>query len=207
MAFFVNELCCLFNLMIYNPSLPIIKPEWYGNPLDKKGRFVNHEFPHIPKFKDVWRWQTGPRPFKKEKKLDLWKPECLADSLFRRKNDDCIVWLGHAWFFIRLNGISMLIDPVLFNARFLRHRVKQPYPPHAFGEIDYAALARQARSVRLVERRLVNEADAEPTADLLQRRRHLQGMRPALHLARPGEQRDRRIVGEGHAANYDARIG
>jgi L-ascorbate metabolism protein UlaG (beta-lactamase superfamily) len=131
--------------MSYNPSLPIIKSGWTGNPIDKKGRFCNHEFPHIPKFKDVWRWQTGPRPFKKEKKQDIWVPETMADSLFRRKNDDCIVWLGHAWFFIRLNGISMLIDPVLFQARFLRHRAKQPYPPHAFGEIDYILVSHDHR--------------------------------------------------------------
>jgi L-ascorbate metabolism protein UlaG (beta-lactamase superfamily) len=131
--------------MIYNPSLPIIKSGWLGNPLDKSGRFTNHEFPHIPKFKDVWRWQTGPRPFKTEKKIDFWKPESLLDSGFRRKNDDCLVWLGHAWFFLRLNGVSMLIDPVLFPNRFLKHRVKHPYSPHMFGEIDFILVSHDHR--------------------------------------------------------------
>lgn len=39
----------------------------------------------------------------------------------------------------------MLIDPVLFRARFLRHRAKQPYPPHAFGEIDYILVSHDHR--------------------------------------------------------------
>lgn len=131
--------------MYLNPSLPVIKKGWNGNPVDRKNRFTNHEFPHIPRFKDVWRWQTGPKPLKKEKKADKWVPESAADRAFADNNDDCLVWLGHAWFFMRLQGVSMLIDPVLFPNRFLRHRVRHPYSAEQLGRVDYILLTHDHR--------------------------------------------------------------
>ena len=53
-----------------------------------------------------------------------------------------------------------------------------------------------AGAVGLVERGLVDEADAEPRRDLLQRRRHLERVRAAFQLARPGDQRQRQRVAE-----------
>ena len=70
-----------------------------------------------------------------------------------------------------------------------------------------AALARERGAVRLVEGGLVDEAQPEPPRDLLQRRRHLQCMPAALHLARAGEHRDGRVVRDLNCANGNARIG
>lgn len=131
--------------MQINPSLNIIKPHWTGNPVDKKGRFVNLEFPHIPRFKDVWRWQTGPRPAVNDKKKDKWVPGLVRDATFSKSDADCIVWLGHAWFLIRLGGKTILIDPVLFPNRFLKQRVRNPYPPHQLGKIDVILISHDHR--------------------------------------------------------------
>ncbi len=46
----------------------------------------------------------------------------------------------------------------------------------------------RAGAVRLVERGFVDEADAEPRGDLLQRRRHFERMRAAFQRARAGDQ-------------------
>ena len=68
-----------------------------------------------------------------------------------------------------------------------------------------AALAREAGAVGLVEGRLVDEADAEPRRDLLQRGGHLERVRAAFHLAGAGEHRDRPVVGERDVADGDGR--
>ena len=68
-----------------------------------------------------------------------------------------------------------------------------------------AARGRRAGAVGLVERGLVDEADLQPRGDLLQRGRHLQRMRAAFELARPGDDRDRQIIAELDRANGDDR--
>src|SRR5262249_54351735 len=69
------------------------------------------------------------------------------------------------------------------------------------------ARALGAGAVRLVERGLVDEADADPRRDLLERTRHLQGMRPALERAWPRDQGERQPVAEAHGADGDLGIG
>ena len=59
-----------------------------------------------------------------------------------------------------------------------------------------AARARARGAVRLVERGLVDEPDLPPRRDLLQRLRDLERMGPALHLAGPGDQRERQVRAE-----------
>ncbi len=49
---------------VKNESLPTIKAGWQGTPVDEKGRFVNHEFPFLPKVSDMLKWQFGARPQK-----------------------------------------------------------------------------------------------------------------------------------------------
>ena len=70
-----------------------------------------------------------------------------------------------------------------------------------------AALGAERGTVRLVEARFVDEPDAEPGRNLLQRRRHFERMRAALHLAGAGEHGDRPVHGEGHVADVDGGVG
>ncbi len=59
-----------------------------------------------------------------------------------------------------------------------------------------AARARQRGAVRLVERGLVDEPDAEPAGDLDQRRADLQRMRPAFQRAGARDQHERQVVAD-----------
>lgn len=129
----------------FNPALPFVNPHWKGNPTDSKGRFVNHEFPFTTRFADVWKWQTGPKPHREAKKLDTWKPELVQDASFVQQTGDCLVWLGHAWFFLRLGGIQMLIDPVLYKIPLVTQHLPNPYPPETFVNIDYLLLSHDHR--------------------------------------------------------------
>ena len=65
----------------------------------------------------------------------------------------------------------------------------------------------RAGAVRLVERGLVDEADAEPRGDLLQRRRHLERMRAAFQRAGPGDQRQRQRIAEARLPDGDDGVG
>jgi L-ascorbate metabolism protein UlaG (beta-lactamase superfamily) len=130
-----------------NPDLSTIKLpfEWKGTPIDDKGRFVNHEFPFVDSLRDVFKWQTTINPQKAEKKNDKWKAEVLYNQAFIDSKDDCIVWLGHASFFIRLAGITFLIDPVLFNVSLIKRQSDLPLQADELHNIDYILVSHDHR--------------------------------------------------------------
>ncbi|MGD9587314.1 MAG: hypothetical protein AB7Q37_08865 [Pyrinomonadaceae bacterium] len=39
-----------------NEGLRTVKDGWPGTPVDQKGRFINHEFPFLPKSLDLLKW-------------------------------------------------------------------------------------------------------------------------------------------------------
>lgn len=133
---------------VSNPNLKTIKDtnNWKGTPLDTKGRFVNHEFPFEPYFSEVWKWQTTRNPQKAEKKNDTFRLQVVTDTSFLHNSENAIVWLGHASFFIRINGVSMLCDPVLFNVGALLNRQSAfPFDPNLLKNIDYILLSHDHR--------------------------------------------------------------
>jgi hypothetical protein len=71
---------------------------------------------------------------------------------------------------------------------------------------SHAAPSPEARPVGLVETRLVDEANADAAADFLEPARYVEGVIPALHLARTGDQRERKIVAEADVADRDMAI-
>ena len=131
-----------FNPNLKNITLPF---EWKGTPVDKNGRFVNHEFPFINSLSSVIKWQTSKNPQKEEKKNDLWRLHVDFESGFLESKDDCIVWLGHASFFIRLAGISILIDPVFFSVSLIKRLSPLPVSPEQFKNLDYILISHDHR--------------------------------------------------------------
>ena len=130
-----------------NPNLLNIKLpfEWKGTPTDEKGRFVNLEFPFVDSFLEVLKWQFQKNPQKQEKEHDKWRPDVVFDSGFLESDKDCIVWLGHASFFIRLAGISILIDPVFFNVSLIKRLSPLPVSPDKFKSLDYILVSHDHR--------------------------------------------------------------
>lgn len=131
-----------------NPNLhTILSPErWQGTPLDAKGRFVNHEFPFLPEFSKLWQWQTETNLQKAEKKQDTFRLKVWKDSTFLSSSQDCIVWLGHASYFIRFNGITLLIDPVFGDlGLFVKRKSELPVPAESFKNLDYILLSHDHR--------------------------------------------------------------
>jgi len=131
-----------------NPNLEtILSPtEWKGTPVSKEGRYVNHEHPFNVGMADVLKWQLSPNPDKAAKKQENWRLQPAQYNDWLTSNVDCIVWLGHSSFFIRLDGATVLIDPVFGNLSFFIKRfVKFPLDPNKLKNLDYILLSHDHR--------------------------------------------------------------
>jgi len=125
---------------VANPDLPTLLPaaQWPGTPVDAAGRFMNHEFPFLHQLRTVARFGLQRNPQRAEKQADPFQLPVLRTQEFLRGTDDVIVWLGHASFFVRLGGITLLLDPVLGNLPFGgRRHSALPLDPAALTGIDY----------------------------------------------------------------------
>ncbi|WP_247235497.1 MBL fold metallo-hydrolase [Telluribacter sp. SYSU D00476] len=150
-----------------NIQLKTIRPDWPGTPVNKQGRFLNEDGQPIPGFAELWRWQTETNPQKEEKKRDTFKLLVVEDDHFLHSEQDCLVWLGHASFFIRLNGVTLLTDPVLTTpSSFMKRHSQLPIDPTKITGLDYILLSHDHRdhcdqkSVQMLHRQ-------NPQAELL----------------------------------------
>ncbi len=152
-----------------NPELETILPptEWKGTPVSGSGRFVNLEHPFNTGMADVLKWQLGGNPDKAAKKLEQWRLQVVPYNDWLTSTVDCIVWLGHSSFFIRLDGKTILIDPVFGNLSFLVKRfVKFPLEPSKLKNLDYILLSHDHRD-HLDEASIKSLANNNPNARYL----------------------------------------
>ena len=128
-----------------NEALQTIKTDWQGTPIDQKGRFLNDEFPFLPKTLALLKWQTSPNPFKQEKLADAARLEVKDPSAFLDGKADGILWLGHASFFIRLNGRGILIDPIFGTPPLVKRFVEVSSPLEKIRQVDFVLLSHDHR--------------------------------------------------------------
>ncbi len=125
---------------VSNPDLLTMlpAPRWPGTPVDARGRFLNHEFPFLQSPRAVARWMLQRNPQRAEKKAEHFHLPVVRTDANLRGTDNVIIWLGHASFFVRLGGISLLIDPVLGNLPVGGRRLSAlPLDPAALTGLDY----------------------------------------------------------------------
>jgi L-ascorbate metabolism protein UlaG (beta-lactamase superfamily) len=124
-----------------NPDLDIILDGWLGNPHTGKS-FYDPQKRWSGSFSKFWRWQTSAKPQAQEKKADTWRLKTQKDKNFLSSTEDCIVWLGHASFFMRINGIQIITDPVFYNiSGLVRRHSEMPCNVSDFKNIDYVLLS------------------------------------------------------------------
>jgi L-ascorbate metabolism protein UlaG (beta-lactamase superfamily) len=129
---------------LLNSKLPVIKEGWKGNLLiDDK--FVNGDKPDNISFNAFIKWQFSKNPQKQEKKADKSRVEVLTNHNFIKSPDDMIVWLGHASFFIRINGITILTDPCYFDMLFVKRLAVLPCSVSELKGIDYVLISHNHR--------------------------------------------------------------
>lgn len=128
-----------------NDELATIKPEWPGNAVDQESRFMDERNPFLPKTRDLLKWKLGSNPLKQEKQNDRWRIEVKDPSGFLNGNDDGILWLGHASFYIRLGDIGILTDPVFGEPNPLKRLVPLASPLEKIRDVDYILLSHDHR--------------------------------------------------------------
>ena len=128
-----------------NENLPTIKADWRGTPVDQKGRFVNVEHPFLPSTVDLLKWQFGAKPQKEEKRNDNFKLEIKDPTEFLQSNRNGILWFGHAAFFIRLNGVNILLDPVFGKPSFINPMAEVSSPIEKLPKIDFILISHDHR--------------------------------------------------------------
>jgi len=130
---------------VRNENLPTVKADWRGTSVDQKGRFVNHEFPFLPSTVDLLKWQLGTKPQKLEKQNDTESLEVRDPTEFLRNETDGILWFGHAAFFIRLNGVNILLDPVFGKPPLVNAFVDAPSPIDNLRAVDFILISHDHR--------------------------------------------------------------
>ena len=130
---------------VKNENLPTIKAGWKGVPVDQKDRFVNHEHPFLPRISDLLKWQLSGNPQKEEKQNDRERLQVLDPTGFFGSDKDGILWLGHASFFIRVNGKSILLDPVFGKPPLVKTFVDVPSPLEKIKKLDYVLVSHDHR--------------------------------------------------------------
>ncbi len=128
-----------------NDALPTIKPDWQGTPVDEKGRFVNHEFPFLPTVSGVLQWQFSANRQKTEKQTDAERLAVKDPTEFLNSEANGILWLGHASFLIRLDGVNILLDPVFGEPSFITRYVSPASPIEKLRRVDYIAISHDHR--------------------------------------------------------------
>ena len=127
-----------------NPNLPIIKAGWKGNPMIGK-LFTNDSVIDRYSFWQLMKWKFSKNPQKKEKKNDTFRVETIVTKDFITSSKDMIVWLGHASFFIRINGVTILTDPCYGKMLFQKRLAKMPCATEDIKGIDYIIISHNHR--------------------------------------------------------------
>ena len=129
-----NEIRC-------NDKLPFIREDIKGN-LCIDGEFVFDKKKDKLPFENLLKWMSSPNPQRSEKKKDKFKPEVIYTNDFLQTNDAKIVWLGHSSFYIQLDGVRILTDPVFYDLTpFLKRKHDLPCSISNFKNIDYILLS------------------------------------------------------------------
>ena len=128
-----------------NENLKTIKSDFSGTPLDQKDRFVNLEHPFLPSTIDLLKWKLGENEFAEEKKSDAERLSVLDPTDFLNGEKDGILWLGHASFFVRVGGKSILLDPIFGDPPLVSTYVDVPSPLEKIKRVDYVLISHDHR--------------------------------------------------------------
>lgn len=130
---------------LHNPQLKTILPGWKGNPM-VRGKFIDPHKRFSGSFKKFLRWQFSEKEKRAEKKRDNWRLNVRKANEFLTSDNNCIVWLGHATFYMQLGGVRIITDPVFGRISGLVPRYADlPCAAADLRNIDYVLLSHAHR--------------------------------------------------------------
>ena len=117
-----------------------VKLNWKGTPVDGKGRFVNEEFPFYQNYLEILYWLPSYVVSMFRNILQSFPGILHNNDQFLYKND-ILIWLGHASFYLNLDGVRILIDPLFYNFKINKRHTPCPINPNLFSMIDYILIS------------------------------------------------------------------
>ncbi|UTW61619.1 MBL fold metallo-hydrolase [bacterium SCSIO 12741] len=121
---------------VRNESLKNLDPDWKGNPYCK-GVYYNENERFQPGFKDIVKWQRNRRQAKRLKKQNPFSLTVHSDTSFLKSDRDVLVWMGHASFYLRLGGVSFLIDPCYSKLPMVKSYTRPAIGGKSITDLDY----------------------------------------------------------------------
>ena len=128
---------------IYNHNLPIIKNNWKGN-ITIDGKFYNDKIVVKSPINKLLKWKFSTNPQREEKRNENYKLEVTSIKDLEITKDR-IIWLGHASFYISINGVNIIIDPSFFDIPGFDRKVELPCVIDEFNNIDYLLVSHDHR--------------------------------------------------------------
>lgn len=130
-----------------NPELSYnAKPSnWKGTPQLSDGTYQNLFHPFESSLLDVFKWKTSSNPQAKLKENDTRKLPSVKITSLDNSSEDQLIWLGHASFLIRVNGKTIITDPVWLDNWVLKRQSTLPLDPEEFKNIDYILISHDHR--------------------------------------------------------------
>lgn len=125
-----------------NPDLKFIRDNIQGN-LYIDGQFVfDTKIEKIP-YQNLVKWMFNGNPQRHEKKQDKYAPNVIINNKITKGEEDKIVWLGHSTFYIQINNVRIITDPVFFNLAPIRMHRRHALPCNIadLQNIDYILLS------------------------------------------------------------------
>ena len=129
----------------YNSELKFVKPDWTGNKLTAEGLYTNIYGDDIKSFGEALRWMRSDNPLAKLKKNQQTTLIYQLIENISEKTSNAIIPLGHASFIVDINGIRLLIDPVVAPNRFLKRYTIVPFNLSELNNVDYLLLSHNHR--------------------------------------------------------------
>lgn len=132
---------------LYNPELVFVHPPegWTGNRVNSDNQFVNIDTVKMPTFRDVLRWKMNKNPQEQEKKTDTFAIQVVEDTTFLHSSEDVFVWLGHSTFYIRVNGISLITDPIFYDMPLVKRHHKLAFDPKLITGLNFILVSHNHR--------------------------------------------------------------
>jgi L-ascorbate metabolism protein UlaG (beta-lactamase superfamily) len=129
----------------FNPTLPFVKQNWAGNPISAANTYLNLDGASERSFAELLRWQLQKNKLKLQKKNQQSPLQIDTSKFFLKSTSDGITWLGHASFWITLNGLHIITDPVLAHVGPVKRMTNLPCSPSDVKDISIILLSHNHR--------------------------------------------------------------
>lgn len=130
----------------FHPDFPFVKPYWKGNFIQENGMFANLDTKMKPQFNDLKSILRKSKTNTKHKRLSCYQLWVNPIKVSELKEEDTLIWLWHASFFLNFDGVKVLTDPVFFNiSHVVKRKSKMPILPKNIKNIDYIVISHDHR--------------------------------------------------------------